>query len=161
MRIGVLGSGQVGQALATKFIQLGHEVMMGSRTADNERATAWARDAGHAGSAGTFADAAAFAELVVNATNGASSLDALRAAGDDNLRGKVLIDVANVITVNPDGTRVIGAALDDSLAERIQRAFPEARVVKTLNTVNTAVMVDPDSCGEGHLMFLCGNDTGA
>src|ERR671917_556502 len=95
MRIGVLGTGTVGQTLATKLVELGHQVRMGSRDAANEKAGAWAAAAGDHASTGTFADAADFGELVLNCTAGAASLQALEQAGEDALRGKVLLDVAN------------------------------------------------------------------
>src|SRR5918995_3972214 len=97
MRIGVLGTGMVGNTIATKLGQLGHEVRMGSRDASNEKAVAWAESAGERASTGTFADAADFAELVFNCTGGTVSLEALGQAGDDALRGKVLVDVANAL----------------------------------------------------------------
>jgi 8-hydroxy-5-deazaflavin:NADPH oxidoreductase len=160
MRIGVLGTGMVGSTLASRFVELGHDVVMGSRSATNEKATAWAAQHTERAANGSFADAAAHGELVVNATSGASSLAALEAAGADNLAGKVLVDVANAIsgygppmTLDPVG--------DDSLAERIQRAFPDARVVKTLNTVNAAVMVAPAAMGVPHDVFVAGEDAEA
>ena len=157
MRIGVLGTGMVGTGLADRFVGLGHDVVMGSRTRGNENATRWA--AGHAerAGAGTFADAAAHAEVVVNATAGVASLAALEAAGADRLAGKVLVDVANPITGYgpPISLDPVGA---DSLGERIQRAFPSARVVKTLNTVNVAVMVRPAALPQPHDVFVAGDD---
>jgi predicted dinucleotide-binding enzyme len=160
MRYAVLGTGVVGQAIAARLVELGHEVRMGAREPDNEKAKAFADSAGELGSAGTFADAAAFGEAVVNATNGAASLEALAAAGTDALAGKVLIDVANVLDFSGGMPPAVGAALDDSLGERIQAAFPDAHVVKTLNTVNNAVMVRPaellaDDTGN---VFLSGDD---
>src|SRR5438093_5499727 len=95
MEIGVLGTGMVGQAIATKLASLGHEIRMGSRKAGNEDAVAWVTEAGKGASEGTFADAAKFGELVVNCTAGVASVDALTAAGADNLAGKVLVDIAN------------------------------------------------------------------
>src|ERR671923_2910522 len=97
MRFGVLGTGMVGQAVGGKLVELGHEVTMGSRRAGNEKAVEWAASAGERASEGSFADAARFGEIVVNATAGASSLEALRSAGAENLSGKVLIDVANAL----------------------------------------------------------------
>jgi 8-hydroxy-5-deazaflavin:NADPH oxidoreductase len=97
MKIGILGTGMVGQAIASKLVALGHQVMMGSRTANNDKAQAWARKVGSRGQIGTFADAAAFGEVVFNCTRGAASLEALRAAGATNLEGKTVVDVANVL----------------------------------------------------------------
>jgi len=157
MRIGVLGTGSVGSTLATRFAGLGHDVVMGSRTGGNAAAAAWAEEAGDRGTAGTFADAAAHGEVVVSATAGAHSLEALEAAGRDNLSGKVLVDVANPIADYGPPIRLDPVG-DDSLAERIQRTFPEARVVKTLNTVNASVMVDPAAVPGSHDVFMAGDD---
>jgi 8-hydroxy-5-deazaflavin:NADPH oxidoreductase len=138
MRYGVLGTGTVGQAFAAALRDRGHEVLVGSRTAGDGTVT--------------FAEAASSGEVLVNATAGAHSLDALALAGADALAGKVLVDVANPIGVPPSG---------ESLAERIQRAFPEARVVKALNTVNASVMVDPAQIPGEHHAFICGDDAAA
>ena len=151
----------VGKAIAGKLVALGHEVTMGSRTADNEEAASWAGGAGQRASHGTFADAAAGGELVFNCTAGAASLDALTAAGADNLAGKVLVDVANALDFSqgmPPSLTVMGS---DSLGEQIQRAFPSARVVKALNTMNCLVMVEPDRVAGRHHAFLCGDDDAA
>ena len=161
MKIGVLGTGMVGSALATKFAALGHDVKMGARDAKNEKASAWAKSAGSKASQGTFADAAAFGEIVFNCTNGAGSLDALQAAGAANLRGKVLVDVANPLDFSRGMPPSLFTDSRDSLAERIQSAFPEARVVKSLNTVNASVMVDPKRVPGVSDVFVCGNDPAA
>ncbi len=134
MKIGVLGTGMVGTTLATKLAELGHEVKMGSRRAGNEKAVEWASRAGPGASEGSFADAAAFGEVVVNATNGMGSLEALEAAGKDNLAGKVLIDVSNALDFSQGMPPSLIMSNTDSLAEQIQREFPGARVVKSLNT---------------------------
>lgn len=157
MRFGVLGTGVVGQTLATKLIDLGHEVTMGSRQAGNEKAAAWAQAAGDRASEGTFADAAASADVVVNATAGAASIEALTAAGAENLAGKVLVDVANALDSSAGMPPTLTVCNDDSLAEQIQRAFPDARVVKTLNTVNCDVMVNPAIVPGSHKVFVAGN----
>jgi predicted dinucleotide-binding enzyme len=151
----------VGQAIAGKLVELGHEVTMGSREAGNEKAAAWAAEAGEGASEGSFADAAAFGEVVVNATAGGGSLEALEAAGSENLAGKVLIDVANPLDFSKGMPPTLSVCNDDSLGERIQRAFPDARVVKALNTVNASVMVSPGELGESTHLFVCGNDEGA
>jgi 8-hydroxy-5-deazaflavin:NADPH oxidoreductase len=161
VRIGVLGTGTVGRTLAGKLVEVGHEVRMGSREAGNEKAVEWAASAGEPASEGTFADAAQFAELVVNATAGGASLEALRAAGAENLAGKALVDVANPLDFSGGMPPTLSVANDDSLGERIQEAFPEARVVKALNTVNAAVMVTPDALTESTSLFVCGNDQAA
>jgi 8-hydroxy-5-deazaflavin:NADPH oxidoreductase len=161
MRIGVLGTGMVGSTLATKFAALGHDVKMGARDAKNDKAGAWAKSAGSKASHGTFADAAEFGEIVFNCTNGAGSLDALQAAGAGNLRGKVLVDVANPLDFSRGTPPSLFTDSRDSLAERIQSAFPEARVVKSLNTVNARVMVDPKRVPGVSDVFVCGNDPAA
>lgn len=161
MRIGVLGTGTVGQAIAGRLVELGHEVRMGSRRAGNEKAVAWAARAGDAAGEGTFADAARFGEVIVNATNGAASIDALTAAGADNLAGKILIDVSNHLDFSRGMPPTVGLGLDDSLGERIQAAFPDAKVVKSLNTMNADVMVRPSTVPGSHTVFVCGNDAEA
>jgi hypothetical protein len=161
VRIGVLGTGSVGQTLATKLVELGHEVRLGSRDAANEKARAWVASAGERGSAGTFADAAAFGEIVFNCTAGAASLEAMEQAGDEALAGKVLVDVANPLESSPGMPPTLTVCNDDSLGERIQRRFPDTRVVKALNTVNARVMVNPSSIGGEHDLFVCGADEGA
>jgi predicted dinucleotide-binding enzyme len=161
MKIGVLGTGIVGRTLATKLVAVGHEVSMGSRDAANEQAAEWAAAAADRARHGTFADAAGFGELVVNATSGGASLDALRAAGADNLAGKVLVDVANPLDFSQGMPPRLSICNDDSLGEAIQREFPDARVVKALNTVNAGVMVDPAGVPGDHDVFVCGDDDAA
>jgi 8-hydroxy-5-deazaflavin:NADPH oxidoreductase len=160
MKMGVLGTGMVGKTIATRLVGLGHEVTMGSRTADNEAAAEWAAGAGELAAHGTFADAAAFGELVLNCTAGAGSLDALRAA-DGGLAGKVLIDVANPLDFSQGMPPTLFVSSTDSLGERIQLAFPDVKVVKALNTMNCEVMVDPALVPGGHNVFVCGNDESA
>lgn len=157
MKIGMLGTGVVGETLATKMVQLGHEVKMGSRTAGNEKAAAWAKKNGNKASAGTFAEAAAFGEMVFNCTRGTSSLDALKAAGERNLAGKVLVDVANPLDFSTGELRLT-VSNTDSLGEQIQREFPKARVVKALNTLNIELQVNPSLLKEEHDLFICGDD---
>lgn len=161
MKIAVLGTGGVGQTLATKLVSLGHEVAMGSREAGNENAVAWADGAGENAREGSFADASSDAEVVVNATAGAFSLDALAAAGADNLEGKLLIDVSNPLDFSQGMPPTLTVCNDDSLGEQIQRGYPDTRVVKALNTVNSDVMVDPSLAGPSHTIFISGNDDGA
>jgi 8-hydroxy-5-deazaflavin:NADPH oxidoreductase len=158
MRIGVLGTGMVGQTIATKLVELGHEVTMGARSAGNEKAVEWAAGAGDQASAGSFADAAAHGELVFNCTAGTASIEALRAAGQEELRGKVLADVANPLDFSRGMPPTLSVCNDDWLGELIQSTFPDTRVVKALNTVNAAVMVDPI---EGTNVFVCGDDDAA
>src|SRR5688500_4416619 len=132
MNIAVLGTGMVGRTLATKLVSLGHAVTMGSRQAGNEKAAAWAASTGDLASEGSFADAASSGALVINATSGTASLDALTAAGSQNLAGKVLVDVANPLDSSKGMPPILSVCNTDSLAEQIQRTFPEARVVKSL-----------------------------
>ncbi len=161
MRFGVLGTGIVGRTLAGKLLELGHDVRMGARSADNESAAAFAADGGERASHGTFEEAAAFGDMVLNCTAGIASLDALRAAGADNLAGKILIDVANPLDFSKGMPPTLTVCNTDSLGEQIQREFPDSRVVKVFNTVNSRVMVDPDLVAGPHDLFLCGNDESA
>jgi 8-hydroxy-5-deazaflavin:NADPH oxidoreductase len=146
MRIGVLGTGMVGRAIAGKLEALGHDVRVGSRTAGD--------------GAVVFADAAAHGEVLFNCTAGAGSLDALTAAGPGNLAGKLLIDVSNPLDFSGGGPALFTTTAE-SLGERIQAAFPDARVVKSLQTVNCNVMVDPGLLPGDHVVFVCGNDDAA
>jgi predicted dinucleotide-binding enzyme len=161
MRVGVLGTGTVGRTLASKLVALGHEVMMGSRKAGNETAVAWEKEMGQLADEGNFAEAAGFGELVVNATAGVASLDALVSAEAENLTGKVLLDVSNPLDFSAGTPPTLSICNTESLGERIQHAFPETRVVKSLNTVNAALMVDPGALRNRHTIFVAGDDAGA
>lgn len=161
MNIGILGTGMVGATLGSKLVEVGHRVRMGSRTESNTRAAAWVAEAGSGGSAGTFADAAAFGDVVLNCTAGTASLEALEMAGGENLAGKILIDLANPLDFSKGMPPSLTVCNTDSLGERIQRAFPEARVVKTLNTVNCSVMVEPSLVPGDHDLFVSGDDPAA
>ena len=157
MQIGILGSGITGQTIGTKLIQLGHEVMLGSRDDANPPAVAWAKDAGQQALYGNFMNAAAFGEIVFNCTLGAASLQALEQAGADNLKDKILIDTSNPLDRSTD-MWTLTVCNTDSLGEQLQRAFPETKVVKTLNTVNANVMVDPAKLLERTHVFVSGDD---
>jgi predicted dinucleotide-binding enzyme len=157
MQIGILGSGVTAQTIGSKLIQLGHEVMLGSRDEAHPSAVVWARDQGQHALYGTFMNAAAFGEIIFNCTMGSASLAALNQAGLENLSGKVLIDTANPIDRTTDRW-TLTVSNTDSLGEQIQRSFPETRVVKTLNTVNANVMVDPAKLLERTHVFVSGND---
>lgn len=161
MKIAVFGTGNVGETLGSKFVELGHEVMMGSRTAKNEKAAAWAKKAGAKASAGTFADAAAFGELIVNATLGAGTLEAFKMAGEANSAGKVVIDLSNPLDFSKGMPPSLFVSNTDSLGEQLQRAFPKARVVKALNTMWCGLMVNPRLLPDSHHTFMAGNDPGA
>ncbi|MEU1839510.1 NADPH-dependent F420 reductase [Micromonospora chersina] len=173
MKIAVLGTGMVGQALAGRLAELGHEVTVGTRdvaatlartTPDgmgNPPYAAWAAE--HPQVRLTpFADAAAGAELLVNATSGNVSIAALQAAGADNLAGKILIDIANPLDFSKGFPPTLFVKDTDSLGEQIQAAFPQLRVVKTLNTLTAALMVNPMALADGdHSVFVSGNDAEA
>jgi len=161
MKVGVLGTGMVGRAIATKLVAVGHETMMGSRTPDNEAASAWVAETGATASHGTFADAAAFGALVVNCTAGSASIDALALAGAEALTGKVVLDLANPLDHSAGFPPTLFVSNTDSLGERIQRAFPDAKVVKSLNTMNCDVMVAPTLVPGDHVVFVSGDDAGA
>ena len=161
MRIGVLGTGVVGRGIASRLVELGHEVRLGSRDAAHAGAAEWAAAAGDEASNGTFADAASFGELVFNCTGGAVSLEALELAGEEALRGKVLADVSNPLDFSRGRPPGLTVAITDSVAEQIQRRFPETRVVKTLNTVNADVMTDPARVPGDHDVFVAGDDAEA
>lgn len=158
MNVGVLGTGVVGRTIATKLVQLGHEVTLGSRTAENDAAASWAEEAGAGASHGTFADAAADADLVFNCTGGAVSVAACDAAGAERLAGKTLVDVSNPLDFSHGFPPTLTVCNTDSVAEQLQRRFPDARVVKALNTVNAAVMTSPGSVPGEHDVFICGDD---
>lgn len=160
MQIGILGSGVTAQTLGSKLIQQGHEVMLGSREEAKPSSVAWAKDAGQQALYGTFRNAAQFGEVIFNCTLGSASLEALQQAGAENLKGKILIDTANPID-RSDGVWKLTVDNTDSLGEQIQRAFPAARVVKTLNTVNANVMADPAKLLEMTDIFVSGNDLDA
>jgi hypothetical protein len=151
----------VGKAIATKLVDVGHEVCMGSRTADNEEATSWASEAGETATHGTFADAAAFGELLFNCTGGTVSVAALEAAGEDNIGDKVVVDVSNPLDFSHGMPPSLTVANTDSVGEQLQRRFPSARVVKSLNTMNFSVMVDPGAVPGYHNVFVSGDDDGA
>jgi len=157
MKIGVLGTGMVGETIATRLAGLNHEVRMGSRSASNQKAEAWAQKHGAGASHGTFPDAAQFGDTLVNCTQGSVALEALAAAGADNLAGKVLIDVANPLDTRADRRGALLYCDSDSLGERIQAAFPATRVVKTLNTMSCGLMVNPRLLPEQHAVYICGN----
>ena len=172
MKIAVLGTGIVGQAIAGRLHELGHTVVIGTRDPaatlartepdgmGNPPFSAW-RAAHESVAVATLADAAASAELVVNASSGAVSLDLLGLAGADNLAGKVLVDIANPLDFSHGFPPTLFVKDTDSLGEQIQRAFPETKVVKTLNTLNASLMVDPKSLGESSSIFVSGNDSQA
>lgn len=161
MKIGILGTGMVGGTIGTKLIEKGHEVMMGSRTADNEKAISWVKRSGPKASQGTFKDAAEFGEILFNCTKGEVSLDVLRSAGKEALEGKILLDLANALEFYRGSTPNIPISATNSLGEIIQNEFPELKVVKSLNTMNCSLMVDASRVPGEHDVFVAGNDSDA
>ncbi|MGZ3837734.1 MAG: NADPH-dependent F420 reductase [Flavisolibacter sp.] len=164
MKIGVLGTGTVGEAIATALINKGHQVRMGSRKANNEKALAWVEKVSGEASQGNFNEAAAFGELVFFCLNGSHALEALQGLEKKNLEGKILIDLTNPLDFSkgmpPQILQGLGNA--NSLGEEIQKALPATHVVKTLNTVNYKLMVDAREVNRGdHHLFICGNDDAA
>lgn len=148
MKVGVFGTGMVGKTIAARLIALGDEVQVGSRTAGEGKVT--------------YREAAQFAEIIFNCTSGQGALEALQMAGAEHLKGKTVIDISNPLVTLPGKPPTLFTGLDDSLGERLQAAFPDAKIVKTLNTVNAAVMVDPGKLANGdHTMFVAGNDIDA
>ena len=158
MNLGVLGTGMVGNTIGSKLVQLGHSVKMGSRSAGNAKAVEWVMANGDHASQGTFADAASHGEIIFNCTSGTGSLQALGLAGASNLRGKILVDIANALDFSKGMPPSLTVCNTDSLGEQIQRAFPDAFVVKALNTVNCKLMVSPSIVPGDHDLFICGND---
>jgi predicted dinucleotide-binding enzyme len=160
VKIGILGTGAVGKVIGKALVAKGHEVRLGAREAGNASAAGWAAEVGPRGTAGTFADAAAFGELLFNCTSGVASLAALERAGAANLAGKVLIDVANPLDFSQGFPPTLSVANTDSLAEQLQRAFPATKVVKALNTMNCELMVDAGKV-PGTDVFVAGDDPAA
>jgi predicted dinucleotide-binding enzyme len=152
MRIGVLGTGMVGQALAGRFAELGHDVAMGTRDPASGPEGAWAL--------GTFAEAAAHAELAVNAVSGAATHEALATVGSA-LDGKVLLDVSNPLDFSHGMPPALLTPAFDSLAEQVQRSLPGARVVKALNTMSADVMVQPSLLPGRHVVLVSSDDAAA
>ena len=160
MKHAVLGSGTVGQAIASKLVSLGHPTVMGSRTPDNEKAASWVDQAGALASQATFADAATQAQVVWLAVSGQHALSVVEAA-KDGLDGKLLLDLTNPLDFSGGFPPKLTVMNDDSLGERVQAAVPEARVVKTFNTLANALMVAPEKLPEPTEVFVAGNDAGA
>lgn len=161
MNIGILGTGIVGQTIGTKLIQLGNDVMLGSRTTDNEKAIEWTKQNGSKASHGTFAQAAGHGNILFNCTAGSASQDALNQAGKENLNGKILVDVANPLDFSNGMPPALSICNTDSLGERIQKTYPDVKVIKALNTMNCNLMVNPSLLKGDHDVFICGNDKAA
>jgi 8-hydroxy-5-deazaflavin:NADPH oxidoreductase len=162
MKVAVLGTGMVGSTIGSKLIELGHEVMIGSRTANNEKAVAFVTQSNGKATAGTFADAAAFGEIIFNCTSGGASIDALTLAGEANLINKVIVDIANPLDFSKGQPATLSISNTTSLGEEIQNKFPTAKVVKALNTMWCGLMVNPAMIGNAdHTTFISGNDADA
>jgi hypothetical protein len=160
MTYGVLGTGMVGLAISNRLVELRHEVMIGTREPSKSGDKLKSRN--ETVKVGTFAEAAAFGEVIFNATNGAGALDALKLAGETNLNGKVLVDISNPLDFSKGMPPSLFVVNTDSLGEQIQRAFPKVKVVKALNTVTASLMVNPRQLADGdHHLFICGSDAGA
>ena len=163
MKIGILGTGMVGNTIGSKLVKLGHEVRMGSRTSDNEKGKEFAKTNGSKASHGTFADAAKFSEVIFNCTSGSISLNVLQMAGAANMNGKILVDVSNPLDFSKGMPPMLVPSLSNttSVGEAIQKAYPDVMVVKTFNTMNTNLMVNPSLLKGEHDVFICGNDKDA
>jgi 8-hydroxy-5-deazaflavin:NADPH oxidoreductase len=171
MKIGIIGGGGVAQAIGGKLKANGHDVMIGIRNPiDTELAKErqmakplkeWMKDTG--GKVASFAQAAKHGELLINATSGGASIEALTQAGDDNIGSKILIDIANPLDFSKGMPPSLLPAYDHgtSLGEEIQKAFPKAKVVKTLNTISNAIMINPAAIAGDHDLLMAGNDTEA
>jgi len=157
MKFGILGSGMVATSLGGKLIEKGHEVMLGTRSPD--KLGDWVAQVGDKAQIGSFEAAARFGDWLINATSGAGTLAALELAGEENLIGKVLIDISNPLDFSKGMPPTLFVSNTDSLGEQIQRSYPQAKVIKTFNTLTAALMVDPQSLSEGdHTLFICGDD---
>ena len=162
-KAGILGTGMVGNTIGAKLIQLGYQVMMGSRSAGNEKAAAWAAKNGPNASTGTFEEAARFGDVIFNCTKGDASVDVFRMAGPVNLKGKTVIDISNPLDFSKGmpPSLIPEYANTYSLGEALQQLAPDAHLVKTLNMVNCEVMVNARKSGGDPTMFVSGNDAAA
>jgi len=162
MKIAVLGTGTVGNTVGSKLVELGHQVMIGSRIKNNEKAKTFVDKHKGKADAGTFSEAAAFGEIIFNCTSGGASLEALYLAEQKNLDGKILIDVANPLDFSKGMPPSLSVLNTNSLAEEIQKIFPRVKVVKALNTMWCGIMVNPAMINGGdHNVFISGNDASA
>jgi 8-hydroxy-5-deazaflavin:NADPH oxidoreductase len=159
LKVGILGSGVVGQVLSKAFLNEGHEVMLGSRNNTKDQMLQWKKD-NPKGNIGTYADTSAFADLIIIATKGSVVEEVLNQAGLENFTGKTVIDTTNPIADAPpvNGVLKFFTDLNQSLMERIQNYIPKAHVVKAFNSVGSALMYRPDFGGAKGSMFICGNN---
>ena len=173
MKIVIIGTGMVGRALAGKIVEIGHDVMIGTRNVNqslsrpekdritNQTFAEWQGQNPRV-KLGTFAEAAMHGEVIISATAGSASIEPLKKAGAANLKGKTLIDISNPLDFSKGMPPTLSVCNTDSLGEQIQRAFPEVKVIKTLNTTNAFMMTNPQQLANGdHTMFVCGNDANA
>lgn len=162
MKIGVLGTGAVGNMIGTKLVSLGYEVKMGSRTANNQKANDWVDLNGEKASSGTFSDSVNFGEIIFLCVNGSVAIDVLNSAGSENLKGKILVDITNPLDFSNGMPPSLSVCNTNSLGEEIQKKFPELFVVKSLNTMWCGIMVNPNLIQNGeHNVFISGNDGNA
>ncbi len=157
-KIGILGSGDVGKALANGFIKYGHEVMIGTR--NTSKLTDWQKKAGDKGRVGSMQETAQFGDILVLAVKGSAAKDALTLAGRTNLQGKTIIDATNPIAdkAPENGVLHFFTDLEESLMEKLQKEFTDSHFVKAFNSVGSLHMVDPEFGGNKPTMFICGNN---
>jgi predicted dinucleotide-binding enzyme len=159
MKIGILGSGMVGQTIAAKLAEIGQEVMLGTRSP--EKLQDWLAKNPHV-KLGSVSETAAFGEVVFNATKGDAALEVVKTAGAKNLAGKILVDISNPLDFSNGMPPTLFVSNTDSLGEQIQRALPDCKVIKALNTLTASLMVNPRALADGeHTLFICGNDAEA
>ena len=162
MKVGIIGSGDVGRKLADGFIELGHSVRIGSRDPNQSKITEWIDKHGKENaSSGTFADTAVFGEIIVLATLWTGTTEAIHLANPQNLANKVVIDVTNPLDFSKGMPPSLIIGHTDSAGEIIQRMLPDSKVVKSFNIVGNPHMIHPDFPGGKPTMFICGNDEGA
>ncbi len=161
MKVGIIGSGEVGRALGSGFASRGHDVKIGSRKPKSADLVAWRERAGGKASTGSFAEAAKHGEILVLAVRGAAAEEAVKLAGPENIGGKVLIDATNPLDFSSGPAPGLFVGVKDSLSERVQRVLPDAKVVKCFNTVSNGQMVDPKFAGGAPEMLIAGNDAAA
>lgn len=158
MRVGIIGSGDVGRALGIGFVQSGHETKIGTRHPEEAKLQAWKSSQGAKASIGSFAEAAQFGDVVVLATRGSVAIDAVRLAGVDHFSGKTVLDVTNPLDFLPNAPPGLFVGHTDSLGEQVQRALPKAHVVKVFNIVGNSKMFRPKFESGTPDMFIAGND---
>jgi len=160
LKIGIIGSGVVGQTLGTGLAALGHEVKIGSREPNSEKLLEWQAKTGDKASTGTFAETATFGDMAIIATLWDGTEHALQLSGPDSLAGKVVIDATNPLKFGPKGPE-LAIGFSESAGEHVQNWLPQAKVVKAFNIVTAPLMVNPGLLGETPDMFICGNDEAA